>query len=258
MAPERDLSDITQDAVLGGQLLLRQPRRGHRVGHDAILLAAATAAADGEHAVEFGAGVGAAGLALALRVPGLKVTLVEIDRTLAELASENARLNALHDRTAVFSLDVCEFGAFAAAGFGPASIDQVLMNPPFNDPARQNLSPDPQRRHAHAAGPRMLALWIDSAARLLSVKGGLTLIWRADGLTAVLDALAKDFGGIAIVPVYPREGEPAIRILVRAVKASRAPLTLCPGVVLNDRFGQPTSAAETILRDGKALTMAIP
>ena len=24
------------------------------------------------------------------------------------------------------------------------------MNPPFNDPARQNVSPDPQRRLAHA------------------------------------------------------------------------------------------------------------
>ena len=34
-------AEVTQDAVLGGRLLLKQPRRGHRVGHDAILLAAA-------------------------------------------------------------------------------------------------------------------------------------------------------------------------------------------------------------------------
>ena len=32
---------ITDDAVLGGRLELLQQKRGHRVGHDAILLAAA-------------------------------------------------------------------------------------------------------------------------------------------------------------------------------------------------------------------------
>ena len=31
----------SEDAVLGGRLVLRQPLKGHRVGHDAILLAAA-------------------------------------------------------------------------------------------------------------------------------------------------------------------------------------------------------------------------
>src|ERR1700761_4910706 len=86
------------DAVLGGRLVLRQPLRGHRVGHDAILLAAATAACAGEQAVHLGAGVGAAGLALALRVGGLRVTLVEIDPSLTTLAGDNAARNNLGDR----------------------------------------------------------------------------------------------------------------------------------------------------------------
>ena len=74
-----DVLETSEDAVLGGRLRLRQPLAGHRVGHDAILLAAATEGSAGEHAVDLGAGVGAAGLALAARVAGLKVTLVEID-----------------------------------------------------------------------------------------------------------------------------------------------------------------------------------
>ena len=36
-----DRADITEDAFLGGRLRLRQPRKGHRAGHDAMLLAAA-------------------------------------------------------------------------------------------------------------------------------------------------------------------------------------------------------------------------
>ena len=77
------------------RLRLRQPRRGHRVGHDAILLAAACPARAGERVVDLGAGVGAAGLALAARVPDTTVTLVEIDPELAALAAANAERNDL-------------------------------------------------------------------------------------------------------------------------------------------------------------------
>ena len=70
---------VSEDALLGGKVILRQPVRGHRFGHDAVLLAAATPAQAGQHAVELGSGVGAAGLALACRVEGLTVTLVELE-----------------------------------------------------------------------------------------------------------------------------------------------------------------------------------
>src|SRR5271155_2633391 len=81
--------DLTDDAALGGRLRLLQPRRGHRFGHDAILLAAATPARDGDRVADLGAGVGAAGLALASRVTGARITLIEIDPYLTALAEEN-------------------------------------------------------------------------------------------------------------------------------------------------------------------------
>src|SRR5580700_6778206 len=141
MFDELPASDPTDDAVLGGRLRLLQPRTGHRVGHDAILLAAATAARAGEHAVDLGAGVGAAGLALAVRVAGLTVTLVEIDPALAQLGRDNAERNGLADRVRAVCLDVtASADAFAAAGLENESAHRVLMNPPFN--ASQNSSPE--------------------------------------------------------------------------------------------------------------------
>jgi tRNA1(Val) A37 N6-methylase TrmN6 len=83
----------------------------------------------------------------------------------------------------------------------------------------------------------------------------LTLIWRADGAAAVLAALTPGFGAVSMLPVYPKPGAPAIRVLVRAVKASRAPLSLLPGLLLADATGKPTAEAEAILRDGATLTM---
>src|SRR5260370_1405218 len=63
--PMTDAGDFTEDAFLGGQLRLRQPKSGHRAAHDAVLLAAATAVRSGDRVVDFVAGVAAAGRAVA-------------------------------------------------------------------------------------------------------------------------------------------------------------------------------------------------
>ena len=248
--------DTTEDAVLGGRLILRQPRRGHRVGHDAILLAAATGARAGEHVVDLGAGVGGAGLALAARVPGLTVTLVEIDAGLCALAASNALTNAMGERVRAIACDAEDTAALGRAGLTRGSVDRVLMNPPFNDAARQNVSPDPRRRLAHAAGPGLLARWVAAAGFLLKPHGVLTLIWRADALGDVLTALKPDFGAVAVLPVLPRSGAPAIRVLVRAERAGVGAMRDYPALILNDANGKPSVAAETVLRAGEILAMA--
>jgi tRNA1(Val) A37 N6-methylase TrmN6 len=256
MRAEHAMIETSEDAVLGGRLRLRQPLRGHRVGHDAILLAAATGGRAGEQAVDLGAGVGAAGLALAARVGGLKVALVEIDDVLCRLAADNARLNRLDDRVRALAADAEDPQALAATGLSLGSIERVLMNPPFNDAKRQNASPDPRRRLAHVGSPGLLARWVATATQLLKPQGVLTLIWRADALAEVLSALKPAFGGIGVLPVHPRPGTPAIRVLVRAVKAGKAKMFDCPGLTLNDEHGRPTAAAEAVLRGGETLTLA--
>jgi len=255
MGMDRIAHDVTEDAVLGGRLRLRQSIRGHRVGHDAILLAAAVPARTGETVVDLGAGVGAAGLAVAVRVGGIKLTLVELAPQLAALAAENTRLNGLSAQIATLDV-VAPARAFAAAGLRPEQAARVMMNPPFNDSARQRASPDRGRRLAHAAPRATLVAWTKSAARLLRPRGTLSLIWRADGLGDVLEALKPAFGAAAVLPIYAKPAERAIRVLVRATKASRAPLQLLPGLVLHDQAGRATAAADAILRAGEALPLA--
>jgi tRNA1(Val) A37 N6-methylase TrmN6 len=252
-------TDTTEDAVLGGRLRLRQPRRGHRVGHDAILLAAATAARAGDHLVDLGAGVGAAGLAVAARVPDARVTLVERDPALAALAAGNAARNGFADRVRAVVLDVTAAAPhFTAAGLAAGSANRVLMNPPFNDPLRHRASPDRGRSDAHVAAPAALAQWVRAAARLLASGGVLTAMWRADGLPELLAALEGDFGGVAVLPVHPRPHAPAIRVIVHAVKGSRARLRLLPGLVMAEADGAPAAAAEAVLRDAGVLALAEP
>jgi len=248
--------DTTDDAVLGGRLRLLQPKRGHRVGHDAILLAAATGGAAGARAADLGAGIGGAGLALARRISGLDVTLVEIDPALAALAGENARRNDLGGRVRAVACDVEDAAALTAAGMAAQTFDRVLMNPPFNDPDRQQSSPDARRRLAHVAGDGLAARWVAAAARLLRPQGVLTVIWRGAALEEIVAALPPAFGAIRVLPVLPRPGAEPVRVLVRAVKGGAGRLPDDAPLVLNDTAGKPAPAAEDILRAAMPLPMA--
>jgi tRNA1(Val) A37 N6-methylase TrmN6 len=249
--PER--ADLTDDAILDGRLRLLQPRRGHRFGHDAILLAAAVPAGDDDHAVDLGAGVGAAGLALLARVPKARVTLIELEPALAALAQENIVRNAFAGRAKALAFDAgATARAFTAAGLPAGCADHVLMNPPFNDSAHQP-SPDASRRRAHVAGEKLLATWLSAAARLLRPGGSVTMIWRAQALQAVLVEISARFGGVSVLPIHGKPDQPAIRVILSGRSGSRGELTILPGLTLNDSNNRPTAEAEAILRQGRAL-----
>ena len=254
--PEVPLSSAatTDDAVLGGRLKLLQPVDGHRAGHDAILLAAAAPAA--KHAIDLGAGIGTAGLALLARGVAERVTLVEIDPKLAELARANAIRNGYAGRAEIVVADIRKI----ARGKGPAALAAaaglVIANPPFNDPGRRNVSPDAGRRRAHAAADSELDPWFAAADGALAAGGRLVLIHRPEAIEPILALLAGRFGATELIPIFPRAAAAAIRVIVRAIKGRRTPPSLRPGLVLNDADGRPTAAAEAILRDAAPLDPA--
>ena len=248
---------LTEDAFLGGKLRLRQPKSGHRAGHDAVLLAAATPAHPGDRVADLGAGVGAAGLAVARRVSGIDLILVEADEALAGLARVNARANAIAARTIV--LDVAaDAKTFASAGLHADSVDVVLMNPPFNDPARHRASPDKAREAAHVASGETLENWVHAARRILKSGGHVVMIWRADGIAEVLGTLDRGFGSLVILAVHVNVTSPAIRVLVRATKGGRTPTRMLPPLFLNDEAAESDSAARTILAGEGVLPLATP
>lgn len=238
--------ETTDDTALGGKLKLLQPRDGHRAGHDAILLAAA--APKSHHALDLGAGVGTAGLALLARGRAKRVTLVEIDPRLSELSLENARRNGFADVVTAVCGDVT-----TGLPLQNDACDLVIMNPPFNDATAMRTSPDTAKAKAHVAEPATFERWIACAIRHLKSNGTLVAIHRPDSTLPILKSLDGRFGAIEIIPVYPKPDTEAIRVIVRAIKGRKTPSTLQPGFILNDASGKPSAQAEAILRDGAPL-----
>ncbi|MCP8939272.1 methyltransferase [Alsobacter sp. SYSU M60028] len=252
--PDVEGAGWRRDLLLGGRLILRQPARGHRAGTDAVLLAAA--APDGFRGtlVDLGAGVGAVGLAVAIRAPEARIRLVEIDPEMAEAARVNAALNGCGERVEVIEADaLAPHRARLGAGIAAGDADLVLTNPPFAEGAAGRPSPDPRRRRAHVIGEGGLDGWIKAAADMLRPRGELVVIHRADALPTLLAAMAGRFGGVSARPIHPRAGDDAVRVIARGVKGSRAPFALRPGLVLHGPDGRFTPEAEALHRGERVL-----
>ena len=244
------------DALFGGRLTVVQPRKGHRAGTDAVLVATAAGDAGDGTVVDLGAGVGTVGLAIAARCPLARAVLVEREPELASLARRNGAANGFGDRVSVIEADVlAPARARHAAGLVPALADLVVTNPPFYASGRFRTSPDASRSRAHVMDDGLLDPWVRTAADLLKPRGRLVMIHRPDAMALILAVLAGRFGGIALMPVYPRAGEAAVRLLVAAVKGSRSPVRMLPGIVLHAEGGGFTAEAEAVHRGDAGLAL---
>lgn len=251
------------DAFLGGRVEAVQPLAGHhRSGLDAVLLAAAIGDDAAGRAVDLGAGAGVSGLCLAARAARVGVVLAEREAELVDCARAALRRPAnvaFSARVEAIEADIASESGRRAAGLAAASFDIALMNPPFHDAGSVRVSPDGSRARAHVLGEEGLDAWFRAAAALLKPGGTLAAILPAARLADLLGAMEGRFGATAVLPVHPRAGEAAIRVVARGVKGSRAPLRLMPPLVLHGEAGGaylPGPAA--ILRDGAALCEVHP
>jgi len=243
--------ELSDDTLLDGKVRLLQPSSGYRVAIDSVLLSASVAAAPGDRVLDLGTGVGAAALCLAWRVGAVRVVGVELQRGLARLATENARLNGLSQRVDVIIGDVARLPPRLA----PGSFHHVMANPPYLALGRASAPPDPAKALANVEGEADIATWVRAAIGMARPKGTLTFIYRSDRIEELLAQLAGRVGEIVVFPLWPAEGKPAKRVIVRARKDVATPTRLAPGLVLHEADGRFTAAADAILRGGAGLIL---
>ncbi len=244
--------DLTTDGFLGGRVQVLQPRTGYRAATDPVLLAASVSAATGQQVLELGIGAGVASLCLSARVTGMRLTGLELQPAYADLARRNATANGA-------SLEVIEGDvAKPPAPLRTQSFDHVMANPPYFANGAGTVAADPGRETAlREVTP--LAQWVDLALRRLRPGGWLWMIQAADRLPDMLNELQGRAGDIAVLPVAPRQGRPAGRVIVRARKGGKGPFQLCAPLIMHDGAahqsdGDDYSAdAKAVLRDGAPL-----
>jgi tRNA1(Val) A37 N6-methylase TrmN6 len=251
MSQPDDGMPVSEDALLGGRVRLRQPVDGARVSIDPVFLAAAVAIEPGELVLDIGCGTGAAMLCIAAREPQCRVVGLERQRELVRIAGDNLIFNGMATRVSVMVGDLLQPPPRISAG----AFDHVIANPPYLERGRGNETPNPARAEAMIEGDADLGDWVRFALSMVRPKGTVTFIHRADRIDAVLGHIAGRAGEVVVYPLWPGLGKPASRILVRARKQVAAPARLAVGMILHEPDGRFTAAAEAILRGGEALAL---
>ena len=233
------MTETTEDFLLGGRVRLEQPAEGLRAAIDAVLLAAAIPARAPEAVLELGCGTGAALLCLAARVPGLALHGVELDAGLAEMARRNA----------------AGLGASIVAGDIRGALPEcrhAFANPPYWPGG--SASPIAMRRNAAHEAEAGLEDWAGALARGLVRRGTASMILPAARFGQAAAALrGAGCGSLTMLPLWPRAGVAAKRVILQAIKGGRGPDRLLSGLVLHEADGSFTAAAEAVLRHAQAL-----
>jgi len=232
----------TEDFLLGGRVRLVQPAEGLRAAVDAVLLAAAVPARAGDAVLELGCGTGAAFLCLAARVPGIFVTAVELDPALAGLAQGNAARAGVSGT--ILAQDI-------RVAVPPCR--HAFANPPYWPGG--TASPHAGRRHAAHEADTGLQDWAKAMAQGLEWRGTATLVLPAQRFSLGAAALrAAGCGSVSLLPLWPRAGQPAKRVILQAIKGGRGPDRMLPGLVLHLADGGFTPEAEAVLRHAQPLS----
>lgn len=236
---------ISEDYLLNGRVLVRQPVDGYRIAIDPIILAASINAQPGETIIDLGAGVGAASLCLAARIPECRIVALEIQRTSVRLAAENIALNNMRDKIEILHGDLLQPPPRLAAG----TYAHVMTNPPYLEAIKGRPSPNDHKALSNVESTVTLEQWARFALLMVRPKGTVTFIHRADRLDEILSYFQGKLGDITIFPLWPGNNKPAKRIIIRGRKNSNAPLKILPGLVLHLEDGRYTPEAENILRN---------
>ncbi|MGF9562690.1 methyltransferase [Neorhizobium sp. JUb45] len=249
----------TLDAFHRGNFHVLQPKgEGHRSGVDAMLLASLVAEDGPITVADLGAGAGAAGMAVASRLPGANVLLVERSPLMADYARRSVALSEnshLSGRVSVMEADVTLTGrARVASGLADNSFRHVIMNPPFNN-AGDRTTPDRLKAEAHAMTDGLFEAWIRTAGAIAMAGGQLSLIARPESIGEIVAACGKRFGGLEMTLIHPRPDADATRILVSGIKGSKARLVFRAPLFLHGEDGHALLTRADDLNNGRAAYM---
>jgi tRNA1Val (adenine37-N6)-methyltransferase len=226
-------------------LSLYQPAQGYRFSIDSILLAFFSPLPSGPIA-DLGAGCGILTLLLARRGARGPFTAVESEPLSAQCCQRNLAALPATVLTHDLSLPHPELPALA--------FKLVISNPPFGDPARGRVSPQPARAQARHQSSLTLEQWWQSAARLLPERGRLVCCLPPRRLAEALTGLDKfELTPKRLRLVHGRSELAAKIALLEAVKGGGKEMKVeAPMVLYQDKNNRPGPELARIYEQIKA------
>lgn len=165
----------TLNDVAGGRLKVFQKARGYRFSLDALLLSHFVSLRPADNILELGTGSGVISLILAGRREDVRITGIDVQQEMVEMAVRSAALNGLGERMEIRLGDVRDIKAL----FQPRSFDVVVANPPYRKINSGRINPAKEKALARHEILATAGDFIQAAAYVLKSAGRVYLIYPA-------------------------------------------------------------------------------
>lgn len=232
LRPGERLDDLQHD----GFRIIQRPD-AFRFGTDSVLLADFAAPKKRDVCVDLGCGTGGISLILLAHYPEIRVTGVEIQPDIADMARRSAALNSVEDRFTVLCGDM----RTAHEALGRCGFSLAVCNPPYFKEGGALKSESRTKLIARHEGDMPPIEVASAAARLLKNGGRLAVIYPAFRALEMMRAMEDaDIAPKRVRPVQGIEGKPPKFVLLDGIKGASAGLHWMTPLVLLHRDGTPT------------------
>jgi len=230
--------DETLDSFYHGRILVIQKKKGYRFSVDAPLLADFIQTHASDSVLEIGAGSGIVSLLLSVK-PFRRLLCLEVQRSLAELAERNIRLNRLEGRIRVVEKDLRQFRP-------RIKFDVIFSNPPYIKAGTGMPSRSAEKAIAKHEIKCDIFDIMRLTGRLLKKNGRAYFIYAATRSEDFRRALDEQKMKIRTLRwVFPRPDRPARWFLAECDFGASAS-TILPPLIVHDEKGQYTGEMERI------------
>ncbi len=236
-------AEETLDTLFEGRLKVLQKKQGYRFSIDALLLAHFAEPDPDDRIIDLGTGCGILPLILFFRKKSKKITGVEVQPSLADLARRNALLNRCSSRFQVWEDDLRRLDQRVKRG----SFDLVLTNPPYRKIGSGRVNPHSEKAVARHEIQATLEEVLRSAHYLLKDKGRLAMIYPASRAADLMRGLSNfHLEPKRLQFVHSHEKDEARLVLVDALKEGHAQVKILPPFFLYDSARNYTPSAREL------------
>lgn len=233
------MGSMTTDTFFNGRVRVNQDRSGYRFSIDAVLLAYYARPRPDDKIIDLGTGCGIIPVILAHRHPGITLYGIEVQKTLAEIASLNAKENRMSDRITIIEKDLKLLESQMVSG----PVDLVVSNPPYRKVRSGRINFDPQRAIARHEITATLLDVVQAAHRVLRNSGRLVMIFPAERIIDLIFQMRSS----SIEPkhlqmVYSEITMGATLVLIEGRKGGRPGMKVDPPLTIYHQDGSYTDA----------------
>ncbi|MGE5404732.1 MAG: tRNA1(Val) (adenine(37)-N6)-methyltransferase [Candidatus Saccharibacteria bacterium] len=227
----------TLDDLVRDGLKVIQAGDGYRFSMDAVLLSHFSEAQKNEVVLDLGCGSGVMAILIASRQPDSSITGLEIQESLADRARRSLQLNRLTDRVNIITGNLRSYKTI----FQGKKFSLIVTNPPFWRSGEGKTPIEQENLVARHEVEATLNDFIEAAVGLLSHRGRLALIQRADRSDEIIRICQEHRLAVNRIRfVHPKLDKPANLVLVEAVKGGRGYLKILPPLIVYGENGQYT------------------